>query len=287
MLLLLPFLHSLSLNDDIEEGNTRSKAVKPLYLSLSLSLPSKTTSSSSSSSSLWPPLKSARYCKKQRNRNGKSRGITPSIMLMHESAINHHRVTTALNELSSSNGTMTSIFDSSQVTSKPFWSKRACQEFWNEYLDCDSTLTHDMSFLSLKSSTLTFTLNGHKGNDENCPQNCYTKISKSIRKLLKRTFTGAPTFSELETLIKSFIRHGVAESELSCGQVLNSSEFGVTIKLDTPFHRVWLHAICQYHGLSSQSKTLNDQRLVHIKTVTAKTPLNPRISLYNFLLDLV
>lgn len=230
-------------------------------------------------SSLFPPLKSARYCKKQRNRNGKGRGITPFIMLMHESSINHHRVTTALNELSSNTNGFQSIFDlSTNSHSKPFWSKRTCQEFWNEYLECDTTLIRDLSLLTLRTSNF---------NDENsCPQVCYAKITKSIRKLLKRTFTGAPTFSELETLVKSFNKGTTELFELSCGQVLNSSDSSATIKLDTPFHRVWLHAICQYHGLSSQSKTVNDQRLVHIKTV-AKNPVYPRINLYNFLLDFV
>ena len=231
-------------------------------------------------SSLWPPLKSARYCKKQRNRNGKGRGITPSIMLMHESSINHHRVTTALNELSSNTNGMSSIFDLLTIShSKPFWSKRTCQEFWNEYLECDSTLIHDLTLLSFKTS------NFNDQNDDS-PQTCYTKITKSIRKLLKRTFTGAPTFSELETLVKSFNKGTTELFNLSCGQVLNSSATSATIKLDTPFHRVWLHAICQYHGLSSQSKSVNDQRLVHIKTVS-KNPVNPRTNLYNFLLDFV
>lgn len=236
-------------------------------------------------SSLWPPLKSARYCKKQRNRNCKSRGITPSIMLMHESSINHHRVTSALNELSTCHGNSynSSVFDylSNSQDSKPFWSKKTCQDFWNEYLECDTNLSHDMLLLSLNSPL----------SDETCPKNCYTKITKSIRKLLKRTFTGAPTFSELENLVKT-INNGTLNTftfELSCGQVLNSSESSATIKLDTPFHRVWLHAICQYHGLSSQSKTVNDQRLVHIKTSTSttKNTIIPKINLYNFLLDFV
>lgn len=235
------------------------------------------------SSSLWPPLKSARYCKKQMNRNLKGRGaITPSIMLMHEASINHHRVTSALNELSTTASNSANIFDlSTQNISKPFWSKRSCQEFWNEYLECDSTLIHDLSLLTIKSKG---------GNLEDCPHACYAKITKSIRKLLKRTFTGAPTFSELENLVKSFNQGTTVENlnfDLSCGQVLNSSNSGATIKLDTPFHRVWLHAICQYHGLSSQSKTVNDQRLVHIKKMVAKNVVSPRINLYNFLLDFV
>lgn len=271
-------LYSLSLNDQ----DTLMEEVGLIKGKLSCNKLATTATSIAGSSSLWPPLKSARYCKKQRNRNGKGRGITPSIMLMHESSINHHRVTTALNELSTNtNGTngmsTASVFDLSHVNSKPFWSKRTCQEFWNEYLECDSTLTHDLSLLTLKSHV--------NVDDHNCPQTCYTKITKSIRKLLRRTFTGAPSFSELETLVKSF-NQGIPEFQLSCGQVLYSSESAATIKLDTPFHRVWLHAICQYHGLSSQSKTVNDQRLVHIKTM-ANNPANPRINLYNFLLEFV
>lgn len=238
-------------------------------------------------SSLWPPLKSARYCKKQRNRLLKGRGISPSIMLMHESSINHNRVSTALNELSTSNQ-MCSIFDLSTAdpsnNSKPFWSKKTCQDFWNEYLECDGSLIHhDFSLLSLKTENV----------DGSCPQTCYTKITKSIRKLLKRTFTGAPTFSELENFVKSMTSSPTlglspSSSELSCGQILNLSESGATIKLDTPFHRVWLHAICQYHGISSQSKTVNDQRLVHIKINGRRSvAATPRINLYNFLLDFV
>lgn len=267
--------NSLSLNDQNTLMDEVNKFNKSKLLSSSSS--TTTTGAAAGSSSLWPPLKSARYCKKQRNRNGKGRGISPSIMLMHESSINHHRVTTALNELSSVNSGMSSVFDLPHVNSKPFWSKRTCQEFWNEYLECDSTLTHDLSLLSLKSYV--------NVDDHSCPQTCYTKITKSIRKLLKRTFTGAPSFSELETLVKSF-NQGIPEFQLSCGQVLNSSDSSATIKLDTPFHRVWLHAICQYHGLSSQSKTVNDQRLVHIKAM-ANNPINPRINLYNFLLNFV
>ena len=230
-----------------------------------------------SSSTLWPPLKSARYCKKQKNRNGKGRGITPSMMLMHESSINHHRVTVALNELVSNGLGSAAIFDSSHLNSKPFWSKKVCQEFWNEYLECDSTLIlNDLSHLSLKTDC------NKSIEDLSCPHSCYTKITKSIRKLLKRTFTGSPSFSELETLVKSF-NQGTGGFDLSCGQILSSSET-LTVKLDTPFHRVWLHAICQYHGLFSQSKTVNDQRLVHIKTAATKNRIKPHMNLYNFLL---
>lgn len=232
---------------------------------------------SSGTSSLWPPLKSARYCKKQRQKNVKLRGLSPSVMLMHEAAINHHRVSTALNEFSFNTNDGSNIFDYSNV-SKPFWSRRTCQEFWNDYLDCDNSLHHDLSLLSLNSTMA-------NADHDTCPQICYTKITKSIRKLLKRTFTGAPTFSELESLVKSIGGDENSLLELSCGQVLNSSEAGVVIKLDTPFHRVWLHAICQYHGLSSQSKTVNDQRLVHIKKSTSMTI--PRINLYNFLLEFI
>lgn len=243
-------------------------------------------------SELWPPLKSARYCKKQLKRNCKGRGITPSKMLMHESSINHHRVTLALNELTrgsnsdstSSSNNITCVFDvntiNNSINSQPFWSKKTCQEFWNEYLECDTEFSfsslQSFSLLSLKEQAISF-------EDDTCPKYCYAKITKSIRKLLKRTFTGAACFSELESLVKSL--PFPSPRGFSCGQVLSSSETGATIKLDTPFHRVWLHAICQYHGLSSQSKTIDDTRLVHIK-MSKKAVKIPRLSLYNYLLQL-
>lgn len=237
--------------------------------------------SQSSTSSLLPPLKSARYCKKQRQRNGKTRALSPSIMLMYESATNHHRVSSVLNELS--NGTCNSLlFESLNNNQRSsFWSrKRAnhCQEFWDEYLECDeefSKISQDFSLLSLSSNL-----------DESCPRACYTKITKSIRKLLKRTFTGAPTFAELENLVKSLLLNRQDSSlTFSCGQVLNLSSLGATIKLDTPFHRVWLHAICQYHGISSQSKTVQDDRLVFINFRLKHAVESPKINLYNFLLQ--
>lgn len=248
-----------------------------------------------SSSALWPPLKSARYCKKQKQRNLKSRAFTPSIMLMHESSINHHRVSSALNELS--NGNNFCLFEQyhHRTTISSIWSRKQqrtnSQIFWNEYLECDeefSKASQEFSLLSIYSSD---------ASDDTCPRACYTKITKSIRKLLKRTFTGAPTFAELENLVTCLINNSNTNNnnqyKFSCGQVLNLSDLGATIQLDTPFHRVWLHAICQYHGLSSQSKTVQEDRLVFINFCRSKKFESsdsefkkPKMTLYKFLLQL-
>lgn len=237
----------------------------------------------SNSVSLWPPLKSSRYCKKQRQRSLKSRAFSPSIMLMHESSINHNRVSNALNELSNGSSSSSCLFERIPTpTNRPFWRKSTCHEFWDDYLECEdefSRATHDFSMLSINNNSIL---------DESCPRVCYSKITKSIRKLLKRTFTGASTFSELEDLIKSLSVEPFSSSmpnsfNFSCGQILNLSEFGATVQLDTPFHRVWLHAICQYHGLTSQSKTVVDKRLVFVNFRSKRS--KPKINLYNFLLE--
>ena len=256
----------------------------------------------SSASALMPPLKSARYCKKQRQRNGQTRAFTPSLMLMYESSINHNRLTHALNELSTStsSSSSSSIFDYS-VSSllnhnhRPI-SFSKCQKLWDEYLECDEVFTktaQEFSLLSLSSKSPVST-----SDLESCPRVCYAKIAKSIRKLLKRTFTGAPSFSELETLVKDLLFFD-QESEststmknrlkFSSGKVMNLSESGATVQLDIPHHRVWLHAICQYYGLSSQSKSVHEDRYVHIKLRSSSRKgiacPSPKINLYNFLLQ--
>ena len=253
---------------------------------------SKSSSSSSSdylpqkpSSTLWPPLKSARYIKKQiQKRNYKPRVIsTPSKMFMNESSINHNHVSNAIYNLSMDSMTLfdEGINTNLQVNIQPFWSKKTCQEFWNEYLECEMVTTKKLSLLSIKDDELT---NNHR--DPTCPKICYTKITKSIRKLLKRTFSGAPTFSELESLIINLNNTDESKNFLSCGQIINQSNNDIIIKLDTPFHRVWLHAICQYHGFHSQSKTVNDERLVHINLSRRKFYSSPKTNLYNFLLEI-
>lgn len=235
------------------------------------------------SSTLWPPLKSARYIKKQvQKRNYKPRVISSaSKMFMNESSINHHRVTSAINELSRNSMT---LFDEGIRTAadiQPFWSKKICQEFWNEYLECEVITTNRLSRLSIKDDEAI-----NAANTSTCPKACYTKITKSIRKLLKRTFTGAPTFSELESLVVGLNGIDCDEAFLSCGQIIDKSNQDIVVKLDTPFHRVWLHAICQYHGILSQSKNVNDQRLVHINFSKRKSYSRPNITLYNFLLEI-
>ena len=241
---------------------------------------SSITSFTEPASSLWPPLKSARYIKKQmQKRNYKPRVIsTPSKMFMNESSINHHRVSSAINDLSRNSMTLFDVGINS-IDIQPFWSKKTCQEFWDEYLECEIVTTNRLSRLSIKDEV------NNRDLLSTCPKACYTKITKSIRKLLKRTFTGAPTFAELESLV---MRLSTIDSNtfLSCGQIINQSNHDIIINLDTPFHRVWLHAICQYHGIHSQSKTVNDQRLVHINFSKRKSCLPPRINLYNFLLEI-
>lgn len=232
-------------------------------------------------STLWPPLKSARYIKKQlQKRTYKPRVISsPSKMFMNESSINHQRVSTAINDLA--RNSMILFDEGLKVETQPFWSKKTCQEFWDEYMECEITTTQKLSLLSIEDDTK------RDSRDQSCPKICYTKITKSIRKLLKRTFTGAPTFSELESLVMRLNDPDITDSSnfLSCGQIMNQSNQDIIVKLDTPFHRVWLHAICQYHGVHSQSKTVNEQRLVHINFSKKKSVL-PRINLYTFLLDI-
>lgn len=237
---------------------------------------------------VWPPLKSARYCKKQRQRNGKPRGLSHSMMLLHESSINHQRVACAMNEL---NNHGISVFEASSTNvfchqnSRPFWSKQSCQDFWDDYLEFDSSLSlhYDFSTLSLEADDK---------NDRSNPMFCYAQINRSMRKLLKRTFTGAAAFCELEDLVTKTLapklqQPGSSESsfDFSCGQVLNVSVEGATVKLDTPFHRVWLHAICRYYGLLSQSKTVDNSRLVHIKSSAAAAEIvdKPQVTLYSLL----
>jgi hypothetical protein len=238
--------------------------------------PEKRIESASKSSNLLPPLKSPRYCKKQQLRNCKSRALTPHAMLMHETAINHHRISGVLNEL----GGLSEAAPSS-LTDKfsGFWSKKHCQAFWNEYQKCETDqLVPTRQFSTLSLGDLETDWSG---------QARYTKISRSIRKLLKRTFTGAASFCELEQVIKAFsVNAAVVDFDFSCGQVLGITEFGATIKLDTPFHRVWLHAICQYYGLSSQSKTISDDRIVFVYFGKLDLLLSPKVTLYNFLSNL-
>ena len=112
-----------------------------------------------------------------------------------------------------------------QVNIQPFWSKKTCQEFWNEYLECEMVTTKKLSLLSIKDDGLT---NNHR--DSTCPKICYTKITKSIRKLLKRTFSGAPTFSELESLIINLNNTDESKNFLSCGQIINQSNNDIIIK---------------------------------------------------------
>lgn len=204
-------------------------------------------------------------------------------MLMHESSINHQRVTSVLNELSSENGcsliNSVSTFNPNAQSCLPFWSQKSCQEFWDEYLECDENFS-DLLVLdsnvppAREFSRMNFN-SSQETEDYDNAHVCYTKITKSIRKLLRRTFTAAPTFAELENFVVELSKSSNSEKELflssfSGGQILNFSNLGATIKLDTPFHRVWLHAICQYHGLISQSKTVNDVRLVYINFRSGK-----------------
>ena len=238
-------------------------------------------------------------------------------MLMHESSINHQRVTSVLNELSSENGcsliNSVSTFNPHAQNCLPFWSQKSCQEFWDEYLECDENFSDLLVLDSSAPPAREFSkmnLNSSQETDDyNNAHVCYTKITKSIRKLLRRTFTAAPNFAELENFVIELSTKSLNNekenffSSFSGGQVLNFSNLGATIKLDTPFHRVWLHAICQYHGLISQSKTVNNARLVYINFRSGKQNNHnhnhnhhnhfqnqqlstPKTSLYNYLQNL-
>ena len=110
-----------------------------------------TKSFTTNSTELSPPLKSARNCKKQITRNTKARGITPSIMLMHESSINHHRVSKALNELCMQDFSLLSSVNH-QIESRPFWSRESNkdkdkdEDFWNDYLECEMECDLDLEY---------------------------------------------------------------------------------------------------------------------------------------------
>lgn len=203
---------------------------------------------------LWPPLKSARYCKKLQKRAGQRKGLNAASMFLHEGSINHSRVSQVLDEI---------IFaDSSELVSdfkvrdsSCFWSKRACREFWDEYLKCDLQESFEPALVEQVPC-------------QSAPidtKACYRRVSSSFRRLLKRSVRGTPSFAELEDLVLSFSAQTKVSENFSCGQVVQQDETFAVVRLITPFHRVWLHAICQFYGFPSHSKTVENDRLVTIQ----------------------
>ena len=65
------------------------------------------------------------------------------------------------------------LFDEGlKVETQPFWSKKTCQEFWDEYMECEITTTQKLSLLSIEDDTK------RDSRDQSCPKICYTKITK-------------------------------------------------------------------------------------------------------------
>jgi len=76
---------------------------------------------------------------------------------------------------------------------------------------------------------------------------------------------------------KNFLRH--LRKPITCSQ----SSMMVCLK-DSPFHRLFLHTACQYHGLLSKSVTANDgSRNTIISRKKMETVSNHGISLVSFL----
>ncbi len=201
---------------------------------------------------LWPPLKGARYCKKLQKRAEQRKGLNAANMFLHEGSINHTRFSQVLDEIvfadSSALVTELSVRDSSC-----FWSQQACQEFWDEYLKCDF---QDFAPVEASQELATMTID---------TKACYRRVCSSIRRLLKSSVRGTRTFSDLEDLVLAFHAQSKTGENFSCGQVVQQDESTAVVRLITPFHRVWLHAICQFYGFPSHSKTVDNDRLVTIQ----------------------
>lgn len=205
---------------------------------------------------LWPPLKSARYCKKLQKRATQSKSLNAASMFLYEGSINHSRVAKALNDIPFADSAAL-VSDIVIRDSICFWSQQACREFWDEYLKCDldEALITSCAKEEAKVAPTASLID---------TPTCFQRICSNFRRLLKRSVRGSPSFAELEELVLAFYARSKADENFSCGQVIQQEDSFVVVRLITPFHRVWLHAICQFYGFSSHSKTVDNDRLVTV-----------------------
>ena len=228
---------------------------------------------------LWPPLKSARYCKKLQKRASLRKGLSGSKMYLQEGAINHQRLSQALDEIAFADSSVLVSDKTEGSGSGRFWTKKACQEFWDEYLKCDLEVESETkSCISKKMNELSLS------HDENDSQVCYRRITSSVRKLLRRSANRLSAFEELERGVLDLVANPLCGlQEFAYGQVMEVGEASVVIKMATPFHRVWLHSICAFHGFPSMSKTVDDERLVMIRLQRRENLIVPRETLVDYL----
>jgi hypothetical protein len=107
-------------------------------------------------------------------------------------------------------------------------------------------------------------------------EECFNRISKQGRKILKSSRLPIEHVLELESLVFDHLR-----SKTPRRRFLADEDHFFTLTIQNPFRRSLLHSVCQYYRLSSQ--TVDKQAGLTVIKATHQTSLLPVVRLSDFL----
>lgn len=107
-------------------------------------------------------------------------------------------------------------------------------------------------------------------------EECFNRISKQGRKLLRSSRLPIEHVLEIESLVFDHLR-----SKTPRRRFLADEEHFFALTIQNPFRRSLLHSVCQYYRLNSQ--TVDKQAGLTVIKATQQTNLLPEVRLSNFL----